>query len=272
MRSGDPFEDPFDVLDETHVEHLVSFIQHDHGDAGQSQRLAPQMVHHSTGCADDDVDRVAQGSELAIDRLPAIDRQNGRSARSAELMKGLRHLNRKLAGWGQHQRLRIARFARQPLQEWQRKSRGLSGAGLRLRDQIAAIKQQRYCLALHRRRLLESGVVNRLYQISGEPQIAEIVKNQLRLPMFEHDCYARPMRATRSYSRMQFATLTANLPGKPVKHVDGVATKRIDLRSEGGQQWRSRGGYLNELNESGDVDGARNPQWWRNRPDRLESD
>ena len=49
-------EDPLDVLDEAHAEHLVRLVEHHHADGVEAQRAAPQVVHDPARRADDDVD------------------------------------------------------------------------------------------------------------------------------------------------------------------------------------------------------------------------
>src|SRR3546814_1525863 len=39
-------EDGFDVLDETHLQHFVGFVEHQITDAGQIERAALEMVEH----------------------------------------------------------------------------------------------------------------------------------------------------------------------------------------------------------------------------------
>ena len=81
-------EDRLDVVGEAHVEHLVGLVEHDHADAVEPQRAAIDVVDRPAGRGDDDVHAVAQGAELAADRLAAVDRQHparrarGRSGRS----------------------------------------------------------------------------------------------------------------------------------------------------------------------------------------------
>ena len=67
-----------DVLDEAHVEHLVGLVEDDDCDAVEVERAAAHVVHHPAGRADHDLDAAAQRAELPVDRLAAVDRQDGR--------------------------------------------------------------------------------------------------------------------------------------------------------------------------------------------------
>ena len=48
-------QDPLDVLDEAHAQHLVGLVEHDGLDAREVERAAPQVVHDAARRADDDV-------------------------------------------------------------------------------------------------------------------------------------------------------------------------------------------------------------------------
>ena len=45
----------FHILAEAHVQHLVRFIQNDHFQVVQTDRMASHMIHHASRCADDDL-------------------------------------------------------------------------------------------------------------------------------------------------------------------------------------------------------------------------
>src|SRR3546814_3488889 len=57
-------EDGFDVLDETHLQHFVGFVEHQITDAGQIERAALEMVEHASRRADDDMYAAPQRREL----------------------------------------------------------------------------------------------------------------------------------------------------------------------------------------------------------------
>ncbi len=47
------FEDPFHVIDKTHAQHFIGFVEHHEAELVEHQALALQMVHHPTRRADD---------------------------------------------------------------------------------------------------------------------------------------------------------------------------------------------------------------------------
>ena len=148
-------QDPLDVLDEAHAQHLVGFVQHDQLQRGQVQRAAPQVVHDAPRRADHDLHAAAQALQLFLDRLPAVDRQHAHGAEPAGVgVQGLGHLDGQLARGGQDQRLHRAGVGVELLQDGQRKGGRLAGAGRRLADHVAPGEQQRDRLALDGRRRL----------------------------------------------------------------------------------------------------------------------
>jgi len=48
-------QDPLDVFEEAHVQHLVRFVEDDHANRIESKGAATQMIHDASGRADDDV-------------------------------------------------------------------------------------------------------------------------------------------------------------------------------------------------------------------------
>ena len=55
-------EDPLDVVDETHLQHLVGFVEHEAGHSAEVERAALDVVHHAARRADDDVRAALAGS------------------------------------------------------------------------------------------------------------------------------------------------------------------------------------------------------------------
>src|SRR3546814_10247927 len=69
-------EDGFDVLDETHLQHFVGFVEHQITDAGQIERAALEMVEHASRRADDDMYAAPQRRELRTIGLATVDRRS----------------------------------------------------------------------------------------------------------------------------------------------------------------------------------------------------
>src|SRR3546814_17307772 len=68
-------EDGFDVLDETHLQHFVGFVEHQITDAGQIERAALEMVEHASRRADDDMYDAPQRRELRTIGLATVARR-----------------------------------------------------------------------------------------------------------------------------------------------------------------------------------------------------
>ena len=105
---GRALENRLDVVGETHVEHLVGFVE-DHGvDRIEGERPAPDVVERSPGRGDDDVRTAVERLELPPDRLTAEDRHDLDTQLAAVLEHGLAHLHRELAGRNEYEHLRHA--------------------------------------------------------------------------------------------------------------------------------------------------------------------
>lgn len=74
MWRSDLFDDFVDVLDETHFEHFIAFVEHEIADSGNAKSLAGQQIIEPARAADDDLGLAFELAELSGDFLPAIDR------------------------------------------------------------------------------------------------------------------------------------------------------------------------------------------------------
>ena len=95
-------EHRLDVLGESHVEHLVGFVEHDDLHAAHREASAPQVVERAARCCDDDVHAGAHRMQLPADRLAAVDRQHAHAERLAVAVDGLGDLHRELARGHEH--------------------------------------------------------------------------------------------------------------------------------------------------------------------------
>ena len=146
-----------DILDETHIEHLVSLVQHHIIDRREVERAATDVVQHSTGCTHNDIDTARQTTQLLADRRTAIDCRHRHTFFVVERDQLLGHLQRQLARGHQYNRLNVTRFGRQQLQQRQSECRRFARTRLSLRDQVLTLAEQ--CgdrQSLDRRRTLET--------------------------------------------------------------------------------------------------------------------
>ena len=167
-------QNPFDIFDEAHAQHLVGFVDHHRLHEGEVQRAAPQMIHDAARRADHDVHAAAQAANLLADRIAAVD---GHHAHAAQIfgiaVHGFGHLNRQFARGGQHQRLHGALVQIEPIENGQREGRRFARAGLRLTDEIATCQQQRDRLLLNGGRRFIAHLVQQLDEWRAQAQLGE---------------------------------------------------------------------------------------------------
>ena len=143
---GRVLQDPLDVLEKAHVEHLVRFVEAEEVHAGEVERAAPQVVGDAPRRADDHVHGALQRVALDVDGLPAVDGQHVHAALAHMLAvgpHGLRDLHCQLARRREDDGLHVRAREVEALQERQGERGRLPGAGLRLTDQVAAREQRR---------------------------------------------------------------------------------------------------------------------------------
>ena len=157
-RLGRARGDQFHVVDESHVQHPVGFVEDQHLQLRQIDAAALQMVDEPARRGDQNVDPAGELTVLHRIRRAAVN-ANGLQTQVAPVLDCLRgNLLRQLARWRQHQHARAARRAMrrrntqrhrsQPLQRGQHKGRSLAGARLRRADHVEASKQRRNGLRL----------------------------------------------------------------------------------------------------------------------------
>jgi len=137
-------EDLADVADETHVEHAVGLVQHQNFDLRQVDRPLADVVEQAARRGDQDVNAAAQLVGLRAETNAAEDHGGLERDMLAVGAYALLHLRRELARGRENQRahraLRAARPGVQKLQQRQRETGGLAGAGLRAGENIAAFE------------------------------------------------------------------------------------------------------------------------------------
>ncbi len=152
MMLGDAPHDVVDRLAETHVEHAVRLVQHQHLDAAAVQAPALQVFLHPPRRTDHDMRVVRQRRQLRSQWHATTQRQqlHVRDIRR-QLADRLADLVGKFAGRAQHQGLQPDRVGVECLQQAQPECGGLATTGLRLRDDITTGQHRRQTLRLHRR-------------------------------------------------------------------------------------------------------------------------
>ena len=145
-----------DVADEAHIQHAVRFVQHENLDAGQIQRLFADVVEQTAGSGHQNVHALLERLQLRVHAHSAEHDHGTHLCVSAIGAHRLLDLGRQLAGRRQHEHARAprrnaGRTVQQGVQDGQRKTGGLAGAGLRGGEQVAAGNHQRNGFLLDRR-------------------------------------------------------------------------------------------------------------------------
>jgi hypothetical protein len=131
------------------------------------------VIHDSAGRADDDLNATLQASKLAFIWLTTVDRQGFNFFVTAIAVQRFRDLDRQFARRGKDECLHRPALGIDGLNDGQAKRRGLSGACLRLSDDVAARQQHRNGLHLNRRRRFVANFRDGLQERGTEPQICK---------------------------------------------------------------------------------------------------
>ena len=101
-------DQPLDVGQEAHVEHLVGLVQNQHPDRGQVERAPGDQVEQASGGADDHIDAAGQRADLEVVADAAVDGEHPRLTDGGRHLEIVGDLQGEFAGGAHHQRLRFA--------------------------------------------------------------------------------------------------------------------------------------------------------------------
>ena len=163
--------DLHDIVDEAHVEHTVSLVEHKEGDTAEVDVAKGDMADETSGRGNNDVGTALESAQLLRKTdavVAAIDRHAADGDEVGEALHGLINLLGELAG-GRHNdavdgivgEASVAEAA----EDRQQISRRLSRAGLGNADEVAPLEQRRDGLLLNGRTLLEVHRVKRVKDI-----------------------------------------------------------------------------------------------------------
>ena len=145
------FQYPFDIVDETHPQHFVRFVQNQGFQLVEFQGAATHVIHDPARRADYHMGAAVQLPQLGGVILAAVDRQHMKAFDVGSIaLKSFRDLYRQFAGRRQYQDLRIFLSNIQPRQNRQRERRSFTCAGLGLAQYVAAGQHERDDLRLYR--------------------------------------------------------------------------------------------------------------------------
>ena len=150
-------ENRIEFVGETHVEHLVGFVEHEKLDVAQIERLTVDVVERAARSRDHYVDAARERAQLLAVGRAAEDRQHRDAQLAAVLVDGFRDLHRQLARRHQDQALDdplSARIAPDPMDHGQCKCGRFAGSGGGLPEHVASGDQRWNCGLLNLRRLL----------------------------------------------------------------------------------------------------------------------
>ena len=165
---------PFDVVDETHVEHPVGFVEHEEADVGERDVSLSDQVEQAARRGDQQVDAALQGVHLRTLVDAAEDHAVAQVGVAGVVAAALVDLDRQFARGREHQRLDgAASFGagpgREQLQDRQREGRRLARSCLGAAHQVASFECGRNGLLLNGRggdvALLGYGVHDGFYEV-----------------------------------------------------------------------------------------------------------
>ncbi len=174
----DRSHDAAHVLDETHVEHAIGFVEDEERHVPQADIAALDEIEQATRRGDEDVDATVQRLDLPAE-AQAADHHAKTQAEAAPIgVEAARDLRGKLARRRKHQRPRALRLRPSALlgkllQHGQREGRRLAGARLGNPQHVAALQERGYGTRLDRRGVGVVGRVQRTQQRLGQSEIRE---------------------------------------------------------------------------------------------------
>ncbi len=132
------------LFEESHVQHLIRFVQHQHPHLAQLERAAPHMIQQPPRCANDKLAAALQLAELTLHVLPAVCRKNGHALSRCGKLSGLsRNLDGELPCRCDDERLGAFDIRADLLHDRKQESKRLSRSCLRLGNQIMSLQQLR---------------------------------------------------------------------------------------------------------------------------------
>ena len=151
-------DDAADVADETHVEHAVGFVEHQHARRIETHVALFRMIEQTAGRGHEDIEARRERLDLRPLAHAADDDRVAQMQKASIGPDAVADLDGEFARRRQDQRTRGFRFAQlvpdaKPLQQRQRERGGLAGSGLRQTEQVLSVEQRRDGTRLDRRGL-----------------------------------------------------------------------------------------------------------------------
>ena len=109
MVALDGSQNVVDLGKESHIGHLIGFVEHDHGHVSDRDLLAVDQVDEPTRGGDDDVDALAEVGDLGAHGDAAVDLGDEQPRRLGEGSQFVAHLHTQLAGGNENHGVGAAR-------------------------------------------------------------------------------------------------------------------------------------------------------------------
>ncbi len=137
------------ILQESHMQHLVGFVQNEHLNATKVERLPAHMIQESARCTDNKMSSTFQLTQLLLHILTTINRQYFDVRMTSQLACLFRNLQSQLTCWSHNQRLRISSLGMDLVHNWQQEGQCLPCSCLCSGNHIKSLHQWRNCFLLH---------------------------------------------------------------------------------------------------------------------------
>src|SRR2546427_11838154 len=161
---------------EPQVEEQICFVEDEHADLREVARPPRHEVEQATGRCDDDVRAAAQRELLIAIPDAAVERDDPRRAMASERLELGGDLRAELPRRDDHEGERRRGAALDPLEDRERESAGLAGAGLRLREEIPPGTKVRDGKVLDRREARPTEVTRRTIEVwSKRDQVSDVL-------------------------------------------------------------------------------------------------
>ncbi|MNO62533.1 hypothetical protein D3C76_532100 [compost metagenome] len=137
------------ILQESHMQHLIGFVQNEHLNATEIEGLPAHMIQKSARCTNDKMSAAFQLTKLLLDILTTINGQDFNICMTCQLARLFRNLQSQLTCRSQDQRLRISPLRMDLVHNWQQEGQSLPCTCLCSCNYIQTLHQWRNRFLLH---------------------------------------------------------------------------------------------------------------------------
>ena len=167
-------QDAFDVGKESHVKHMIRFIQDEGVDSGKIYISLAEQIEQPSGAGTDDIGSPLEFLDLGLLRDTAVDGHGAKLGSSRQLSELLLDLGDQLSSRTDHQHPRPRFFsAQQVLDAGDRKCSGFSGPGLGEAEHISSLERGANGSGLDRSGRAVLGHFDRLVEGCDQFELAE---------------------------------------------------------------------------------------------------